>query len=179
MKIEHLSDHNVSQLNCYVFDTNIWLYIYGPMAGSQARKQRNYSNLLREILDRNAGLFITSLILSEYINRFLRICFDQWKSSNKLYNADYKSDYRPTPEFANSLSDVKAQVHDILSSCTARMPDDFNIMDIDSLVDSISQQADYNDIYLVRRCERKGFWFVSDDTDIESIPSGSLQLLKE
>lgn len=171
MKVDNLKDHTVSPMNCYLFDTNVWLYLYGPMAGSEKRKQTQYSRLLRDIIDRKAGLFITSMVLSEYINRVLRIEFEQWKKQTGNRNADYKRDYRPTTDFEESLADVKAQVKDILSNVPQRRPDDFNHIDIDGIVNSMSNSADFNDVYLVRCCELGKMCFVSDDKDIVNIPS--------
>ena len=177
MKVDKLKEHNVSPLNSYLFDTNVWLYIYGPLAGSEKRKQSQYASLLRDIVDRKAGLFITSMVLSEYINRVLRIEFEQWKKHNGLYNADYKRDYRTTEDFQDALADVKAQVMDILYNVTQKRPDDFNNIDIDGIVNSMSNSADFNDVYLVRCCERGNMCFVSDDKDIVNIQS-SIRLIQ-
>lgn len=171
MKVDKLKDHNVSPLNSYLFDTNVWLYIYGPMAGSEKKKQSQYASLLRDIVDRKAGLFITSMVLSEYINRVLRIEFEQWKRRNNLYGADYKQDYRPTEDFQEALDDVKAQVKEILHNVTQKRPDDFNNIDIDGIINSMSNSADFNDVYLVRCCECGNMCFVSDDKDIANIQS--------
>jgi len=171
MKVDNLKEHNVSPLNSYLFDTNVWLYIYGPLANSERKKQNLYAKLLRDILDRKAGLFITSIVLSEYINRVLRIEFDHWKKRTDNINADYKRDYRTTDDFKDSLTDVKAQVKDILHNVTQKRPDDFNNIDIDSIVNTMSNSSDFNDVYLVRCCERGNMCFVSDDKDIVNIPS--------
>ncbi len=171
MKVDNLRAHKVSPMNSYLFDTNVWIYIYGPIAGSERKKQVAYSGLLREIIDRGAGLAITSMVLSEYINRVLRIGFAQWKLRTGNENADYKRDFRPTQDFKDALADVKAQVKDILSTVTMRRPDDFNSMDVDRMVQSMSSSADYNDIYLVRCCEKGMMCIVSDDRDIAEIQS--------
>lgn len=171
MKVETIKNHTVSQMNSYLFDTNVWLYIYGPMAGSEKKKQGLYAGLLREIVDRGAGLFITSMVLSEYINRVLRIEFEHWKNTTSNFDADYKRDYRQTIDYEESLADVKAQVKDILSNVPQKRPDDFNHIDVESVVNSMSNSADFNDVYLVRCCEEGKMCFVSDDNDIISIDS--------
>lgn len=164
------SDHQPNQTYSYLFDTNIWLYIYGPVAGSQSRKQKIYSNLLNLILDRKASIYITSLVLAEYVNRVLRIGFEQWKMATVSPNANFKHDYRKTGDYKETLSDAIAQVKEILR-ITERRPDDFNAIDINSVLSSMEQSSDYNDSYLVKCCERGGMKFVSDDGDITSINS--------
>lgn len=101
MEIIKANQHNPNRSFGYLFDTNVWLYIYGPVAGSNAKKQRIYSNLLNSIIERRAVIFITSLVLSEYINRVLRIGFQQWKD-NGNYSADYKRDYRSTNNYKDT-----------------------------------------------------------------------------
>ncbi len=177
MNIEEIRDHVVSPSNCYLFDTNVWLYIYGPMADTEKKKQQQYSKLLRDIVDHKAGLFITSMVLSEYINRVLRIGFEQWKRSTSNPFADYKRDFRQTKEYEDSLADVKAQVNDILSNVPDKMPDDFNSINVKSVMNSMSKFADFNDAYLVNYCDKRGICFVSDDKDIGSI-SSSIVLVK-
>lgn len=169
MEIIKVNQHNPNQSFGYLFDTNVWLYIYGPVAGSNAKKQRIYSNLLNSILERKAVIFITSLVLSEYINRVLRIGFQQWKD-NGNYSADYKRDYRGTDDYKDNLADAIAQVEDILK-ITQRRPDDFNAMDINAILAAMSQSSAYNDSYLVKCCENANIKFVSDDRDIISINS--------
>lgn len=169
MEIIKVNQHNPNQSFGYLFDTNVWLYIYGPVAGSNAKKQRIYSNLLNSILERKAVIFITSLVLSEYINRVLCIGFQQWKD-NGNYSADYKRDYRGTDDYKDNLADAIAQVEDILK-ITQRRPDDFNAIDINAILAAMSQSSDYNDSYLVKCCENANIKFVSDDRDIISINS--------
>lgn len=171
MKQIKLSDHTVSQMNSYMFDTNVWIFIYGPIANNEEYKQKKYSGLLQDIIGRKASLYITSLILSEYINRVLRLGFFQWKRNTGNENAKFKDDYRPTPEFKQQLELVKAQVDDILKVAEKR-PDDFNStdMDVDKILSSMSENMDYNDSYIARNCEKNKMFLVSDDRDMAYAP---------
>lgn len=160
-----ITDHQVSCLNSYLFDTNIWMYIYGPIAGSYSYKQKKYSQLLKDIMSRKAGLFVTSLILSEYINRVLRMGFDLWKRNNNHLNADFKHDYRPTEDYKQQLAIVRAQVEDILKVAKKR-PDDFHIIDVDNILGTMSSEIDYNDSYILNNSESGNLIIVSDDRDM-------------
>lgn len=170
MEIVKTTEHEPNQTYSYLFDTNIWLYIYGPVAGSNIKKQRTYSELLTSILDRKATIYITSLVVAEYMNCVLRMGFKQWINKNQLHSADFKRDYRPTEDYRDTLKDAIAQVEDILK-ITNRRPDDFNALDISAILESMAQTSDYNDAYLVKCCEKGGIKFVSDDCDIKTINS--------
>lgn len=65
MVVAKISQHEVSPNSAYFFDTNIWLFIFGPVASTNKRKQSIYSQLLKNILSRNAVVFVSSLVLSE------------------------------------------------------------------------------------------------------------------
>lgn len=161
-----ISKHRVLSDDCYIFDTNVWLYIFGPMAGSNKRKQTMYSNLLKEINDRGAMIFITSLILSEYINRSLRICFEQWKDVNGYPNTDFKHGYRATDDYVEALNGVKDEVLSILQFSTRR-PDEFNALNLDVVLSRLNKECDYNDSYILSNCIRGNLKLVSDDSDMQ------------
>ena len=171
MAITKINDCVVSPNSAYMFDTNVWLYIFGPVAGAGTYRQRVYSRLLSDIISRKAGLFITSLVVSEYINRVLRIGFDNWKVATRNPLADFKRDYRSTDDYADALADAKLQIREILNLCN-RYPDGFNAVDIDSVLNMMGQSADYNDSYLVLCCKNRNIKLVSSDKDLQKISSG-------
>ena len=168
MAITKIADCVVRPGSTYMFDTNVWLYIFGPVAGAGTYRQRMYSRLLSDIMSRKAGLFITSLVVSEYINRVLRIGFDNWKETTGNPRADFKRDYRNTEDYSEVLSDAKLQIREILNLCN-RYPDNFNAIDIESVLNMMGQSADYNDAYLVHCCKNRNIKLVSSDRDLQKI----------
>lgn len=170
MKIVKVADHKVSSTNCYLFDTNIWLFIYGPVAGTDKKKQSVYSNLLRDIINCRATIFVSSLVIAEYVNAVLRIGFKQWMRRTDNKNAIFKTDYRPTDDYAEVLKDAVAQVNEILSiSVVEKKPDDFHNLDIPGILASMNHNADYVDAYLAFSCEYSRLKLVSDDLDMQAL----------
>ena len=49
MVVTKVDKHVVSSTNAYFFDTNVWIYIFAPIAGADKRKQSVYSSLLKDI----------------------------------------------------------------------------------------------------------------------------------
>lgn len=161
-----VKDHKVSPTASYIFDTNIWIFLFAPIAGSQQNKQEMYSRLLSEIRSRGATIWINSLIVSEYVNAVLRLAFKQWKNVNSRYGADFKHDFRPTADYKSALFDVKTQVANILSICERR-PDDFNSINIGAIINSMSTTCDFGDAMIVDVCNRnREIRLVTDDSDI-------------
>ena len=88
-KVSYLRKYKVTSSDCFFFDNNIWMFLFAPIADYNISKQRAYSKFLREIQSAGATIFISSLILSEYINRCLRISYGQWKERNHNTKNDY------------------------------------------------------------------------------------------
>lgn len=162
-----IKDYTVAPTEGYLFDTNVWIFLFAPIAGSEKYKQKEYSRLLADIMRRKATLWITSLIVSEYVNAVLRMAFKQWMHKNRLISADYKHDFRPTEDYRTTLQDVKAQVSGILRICERR-PDDFNHIDIGTIISSMGvTEYDFGDAMIADVCKRnQEIRLVTDDTDI-------------
>lgn len=177
MKTIKIQDHVVGPSDKYFFDTNIWLYINGPVVNTNIAKQKKYSALLSEICSRGAGLYITSMVVSEYINRVVRIGFQVWKTEDRLnrINADFKNSYRNTEHYSDILADAVLQVDEILK-VARRRPDDFHRIDIHSILHSLDQSHDYNDAYIVACCEQDNLVLVSDDRDLQNMNSDIILL---
>lgn len=160
-----IKDYEVSPTDSYVFDTNVWIFIFGPIAGSNLKQQMQYAQLFQDIQSRGATIFITSLIISEFINAVLRINFANWKIQEDNVNADFKHDYRPTAHYKNALAEIKENVKIILNH-TQKRNDDFREMSFISLHRFLDNNCDYNDAYLLKYCIENKLHIVSDDKDI-------------
>lgn len=171
MKLVKCKDYTVSSMDTFLFDTNVWFLIFGPVAASEHRKQEVYSGLLRDAVSRGACVFITSLIVSEYINVVLRLGFKQWMRSNGVFNADYKHDYRPTQSYKICLQDAVDQIDEIMK-VAKRCPDDFNSINIGQILNQMDENCDFNDSYYVTQCSRIPMKLVSDDADMQNLRGG-------
>ena len=162
-----ITNHNLSPALSYIFDTNVWMYIFAPIAGAKKHKQQVYSKLLADILSRKATIWISAIIVSEYVNAVLRLEFKQWMRDNKFINADFKHDFRPTNEYKTALSSVKAQVAEIIKICERR-PDNFNSMNVEEVINSMEHSSyDFCDALIADVCYlHRDIHLVSDDTDI-------------
>lgn len=160
-----ISKYTVGPDEEFFFDTNVWMFIFAPIAGSRQDKQNIYSSLLGEIISRGAMIWINSQVVAEYINRSLRMEFKQWKEQNQLPDVDFKRDFRPTQEYASALASAKSLISAILQKCT-RQSDDFTAIDIDSIIRSMGASCDYGDALIIDLCKRKKYKLVTDDSDM-------------
>jgi predicted nucleic acid-binding protein len=146
----------------YFFDTNIWLYIYGPI-GWPDQKSGIYSRALREIRNSNGTIYINCMIISEFINAFSRIEFKQ------------QTTYSSFKEFRNSLSfrlvaeDIASNVKKILRNTLACDPD-LKVIDLPEIMRLFEQgKYDFNDLLFADICRLKGMIFVTHDKDFSEL----------
>ncbi len=160
-----ISSYTVGPSEEFFFDTNVWLFLFAPIAGSEKIKQEKYSKFYGEILSRKATIWINSQVIAEYVNKYLRIEFDQWKDKTSNYGASFKKDFRPTTDYSSAIQSVRSQISAILKT-SERIPDDFNAINIDSLIASMGTKFDYGDALFIDLCNRKKFKLVTDDSDM-------------
>lgn len=160
-----ISDYTVGPSEEFFFDTNVWLYIFAPIAGAKMTKQNVYSKLYSEVISRGATIWINSQVIAEYVNVCLRFEFAQWKERTKNYGAEFKKDYRSTSDYILALKNVKIQITAILQK-SERIPDEFNSINIESIIESMGSSIDYGDAIIVDLCKRKKYKLVTDDSDI-------------
>lgn len=165
MATHRISDYIVGPTEEFFFDTNVWIFLFAPIAGSKPYKQKMYSRLLKEIRSRNACLWINSLVIAEYVNAVLRLEFKQWIARNQKVAVDFKRDFRPTSDYQTALTDIKEQVTAISSMCQRR-PDDFNALNIEKIITSMGNKLDFGDSMIVDMCQKYNLKLVTDDKDI-------------
>ena len=160
--IHDISTFRPKFTDTFLFDNNVWMFLYCPIANYEKKKQRAYSSLYSDLCTRNISIFITSLILSEFCNAWLRIEFNHLnnKSGGTL---DYKKDFVPSPQFKSTVQDIKVAVTRILSG-TLKNSDEFNAVNFDNITNEFGS-CDFNDGYYLELARFKGWKIVTDDAD--------------
>lgn len=160
-----ISNYTVRPAEEFFFDTNVWMFLFAPLAGAKQNKQKAYSKLLGDIISRGATIWINSQVVAEYINRCLRMEYEVWKKDSQNCYASFKRDFRQTENYKSTLRDTKAQVSLILQKST-RYPDDFHSIDVEEIISSMGTSLDYGDAVIVDLCKRKKYKLVTDDGDM-------------
>lgn len=172
MTLTQIKDYNVSNQDSLFFDANVWLLIFGNVANSRQERQKAYSQLLKDAISRNATIFISSLVLSEIINRMLRIDFEQWLEVPDNIGKKFKRDFRQTEEYKESLQSAIETVKEILKiSIVEKVDDGFHSRNTEILFSRMGNYIDFNDSYYISLCFNNQWKLVSDDSDFKN--SGS------
>ena len=154
------------------FDTNIWLFLFGQLAGHKKDRQKEYSKLFEKALQKKCPIFITSMIISEFANVILRDEFKKWSRDSNKINLKYKDDFVGTEAYKEKVKAVKIQLNKILSLPNiVKQPDSFNSLSLENVLSDFGT-ADFNDAYINEIVNNRNLILVTDDGDFEKIFTG-------
>jgi predicted nucleic acid-binding protein len=174
--ITHLNNFSPSVTDSFLFDNNIWIYLLCPLSSFDHRQQRVYSRLFQQILSIKSTVFITSLVLSEFVNRCLRFDYNQWKKhpENIQKGSDFKRDFVGSQTYKDSVENITINVNKIMS-LTERYPDDFTAIDLPSILNHF-KKIDFNDSYFIQMANRQNIKIVTHDADFFA-PEYNIQVI--
>ena len=150
--------HNPSSSEHYLLDTNIWLFLHCQIGSWRNNIISKYSSFYDKLLKAHSTLYTTSLILSEFINAYLRMdC-----SINKIPRDKYKSVYRPSPTFSKTFQIIEQTVKEKILKQVKCLDDEMNKMSFDQILLD-SRRSDFNDAYVSNLVKGKGISILTDD----------------
>lgn len=130
----------------FLIDTNIWLYLFCPLGNYKYDQIKPYENFFNLAIKNGSIIFISTLILSEFINRYLRLEFNILNGKKNNMFADFKKDFRPSQEYKSVASVIRSTLKQNILKIAKPLDDDFSKLDITKIVDSI-ETIDFNDEY--------------------------------
>ena len=163
--ITPINEYSPSFNDTFLFDNNIWIYLLCPLSNFDQRQQSIYSDFLRNVLLAKSTIYVTSLILSEFVNRCLRFDYNQWKKypENIQYGLDYKTNFIGSDAYRESVKNVTNNVNRIIS-LTEKFPDDFHIIDLNFVLRNLNH-VDFNDSYFIQMAKKRDLKIVTHDAD--------------
>lgn len=162
------SSYKFAEGDKFLFDTNIWLYLYCPVGGYNQQLVNSYNNFYLDILKNKCDIYINSLILSEFFNSYCRIEFKIRRKQNPQLYRDYKRDFRNTSEYESLSSDIIKIIEQKILKRALRISDNFEKLDMDDILIA-SKSFDYNDKVIAKLCEEKNIKVVTNDSDFKKI----------
>lgn len=139
----------------FFFDTNVLIYLYYPTTGWEVAQ---YSKLFSDMLKKKVRMFVDPNVISEFINRVIRI---EYKNSRSVL--DFKK-YRNSPDGQK----VVIQAYDLVKLIVKQFDMDGQIISKEELkalltVDSL----DFNDKLIENICLNKKYILVTNDLDFQ------------
>jgi len=173
--IINISSYSPKKSEPFLFDANIWMYLYCPLGNYNKRIIRIYDQFLKQLIHANSTIYISSLVLSEFFNAYCRLEFYIKKKKNPSRYNDYKKDFRTTQEYRELMTIIKKTVKSQILKLAQRIDDEFSDIDIDKLF-SIMDKSDFNDCYYHILAEHKNIAIVTDDRDF-GIKNSNVKIL--
>ncbi len=151
------------------------MYLFCPLGSYEKSRQSKYSSFLKDVQSARGTIFTSSLILSEFINRYLRLDFNQWKNKNSLPGADFKRDYMKSCRYSEAITEIQPSIRSILRLCE-KTPDNFQAINIDQILIHLSS-IDFNDGYYIELASSQNWKIVTDDRDFSDYTGHNLTVI--
>lgn len=146
-----------------LIDVNVLIYL-------QTGTTKKYDQMWELASRQNNELYITTLSISEFINRHIRSGYSQYcREHNKSENTfNFKKNYQSTDHFIALYNDVIDTVEtEIIPKMTVL---DFKNDDLINISDLTKYMFDINDALYLRIAKKNGFAIVTHDSDFFNIP---------
>lgn len=143
-------------------DANVWLYLQPPAAQPTPGWSAAYSSAFFRLLQAKAQPVVDALILSEYLNRYIRIEYAAaWKTRYPKFK-----DFRQSPDAATILQAAVAEIGQILKTSKACDTPLANV-DLPAVLGDVQNgTADFNDGLLIENCRLNGWKLLTNDSDM-------------
>ena len=158
--------YKIAKDNKVFIDTNILIFLFSPnFISSKDYQVDKYSKILELLITNNNELYINSLVISEFLNRCLRIDFEKnFQNGNRT--KDFKRDYRNSDSYIQTLRIIKKEIKKFLKLNVKQIHDSFDEIDILKELEHLDK-LDFNDLMIVKSIEHYGLKLLSDDGDFK------------
>ncbi|MCJ7448785.1 MAG: type II toxin-antitoxin system VapC family toxin [Bacteroidales bacterium] len=175
VKVIDITNYSPKSLDVFFFDNSVWMYLFCPLGSYNKNKQKYYSAFLQSIKTSRSTIFISSLVLSEFANRYLRMDFERWKDETNNFTADFKNDFVGTQRYNDTIIEIKRNINQIMQFCE-KSSDNFNAIELNSVFQHLSE-IDFNDSYYIELAKLGNWKIVTDDNDFIKCTGHNLEII--
>lgn len=145
-----------------LIDANVWLYLQPPAAQPTPNWAAAYSSAFSKLLHAKAQPVVDALVLSEYLNRYIRLEYDAtWKTTYPKFK-----DFRKSADGTLILQSAVAEIGQILKSAAAR-DTQLACIDMAAVLGQVQTgMIDFNDGLLIENCRLNGWKLLTHDRDM-------------
>lgn len=154
-------------------DSNILIkLLYPAMCESDISP---YEALYSRILSIKPKLLISSIQISEFINRCIRFQFELYRKANKDIDIEFKRHYRGTEDYRNSMNAILDIIATDIVPNFEFINDNFQNMD-SNIIFQYGFSYDFNDSILLEIARQNNAILITDDKDFANYTS-SVQIV--
>ncbi len=146
----------------FLFDTNIWMYLYCPLGNYNKALISKYDAFLKRAIQNKSSIVLTSLVLSEFFNAYLRLEFNILKAKEPHRYKDFKSNFKTSQKYSRLMTYIKSTCQNHIMKLGKRIEDRFSSLNMDGLLKNI-EMHDFNDKYYIALAGYEDLKIVTDD----------------
>lgn len=151
----------------FIIDTNVLIkLLYPTMSGKNTIP---YERLYQSIINVNAEIILSSVQISEFVNRCIRFQFSLWLEDNHS-GLDFKSDYRETCDYKESMQAILEIIKSDILPVSKCIDDGFSEMNTDILY-QFGFSYDFNDSLVAEIARLNDAVLITDDKDFGNYAS--------
>ena len=154
------NEYQPSKDDVILLDTNIMIDLFFPVYGNQ---KNNVSSLYSKIVASKAKLLITSVQISELINRYIRIQFGLYVNEHPEC-IDFKKQYRSTSDFQENMNIALDVIKNEIMPIFSPIDDGFSQIE-SSKIYLYNFGYDFNDALILQIAEKNSAIFITNDGD--------------
>ncbi len=163
-KVIDINRADPSDKDIYLIDTNILIKILYPIVFDQYIE--NYERFYARIRERHSKLLITSVQISEFINRCIRFQFHLYKEEHSEVE-DFKKDYRGTSNYLESMQSILEIIENDIIPHFQFVSDKFDSINKGNIF-KYGFSYDFNDALLTEIAKSYAAIIVTDDRDFSN-----------
>lgn len=160
------TNYNPQNTDILFFDANIWFYLFATIGNYKQQYVNKYSNFFAKAIKNQSKILVSSHIISEFFNRYLRTEFKKLQNKNSNRYNDFKKDFKPTRRHKDSMNFIKNVVQDKILKYANTINDNFDVLDLTKLFYNL-ENHDFNDKYYAELAKYKNFKIVTNDKDFK------------
>lgn len=161
INIKNITSFTPKVDDTFLLDTNVLIKIFYPTLG--AHNSAPYIKFYQKIRKAKSKLLISSIQLSEFVNRCIRFQFDLYKESHPEIK-NFKDDYRDTSDYQDSMNAIVEIIENDIFPYFTRINDNFESLNQENLL-MHSFSYDFNDAVIAEISRFHKTFLVTDDRD--------------
>jgi len=160
-----LNDYALLKGKNIFFDANILIYLFWPTG--KYNYEQNYALVFSKLLKQENNIFVDLLVISEIINRAIKIEYEKHLLNHSLTNKQFRfKEYYHSNDGKEALSDIYLIVKNNILKRFNVVEKSFNKEDIENLL--VVDELGFVDKAIVSICTENKFVLLTNDKDFKN-----------
>ena len=159
--IFNINHYQPKKTDEFLFDTNVWIYITIPGLSYDQTLPQSYANFWGAIRKSNATVLTSFVIISEFVNRYLRNELNKYNKKNN--SSIYYKEFKQTPEYEDGYKYITNIVNNVILKNCEIVTEPDEIIALNSSIYNYNRNCDLNDNYIIELSKYYECFLVSSD----------------